>query len=130
MCSPLEPIHTQDPSRLSVADHHEVVTSLKNLGDDDLIGLGTALGLLFPNITKMKPDLLNKMVHAWLIETDNVTRYSGTPSWKSLTKALEDIGQKGVASAIKKSMHNNYTKICILMSSCIFHNDETTNLGF
>ena len=78
-------------------------TSLNTLDENQLIKLGTALGLFYPNLKKMKP-LLGDMVHAWLNKADNVTNTSGTPSWKSLTKALEDIGQGGVASAIRESM--------------------------
>ncbi len=42
------------------------------------------------------------MVAAWLRREDNVLKASGNPTWKSLIKALETVGQKGVAEYIRK----------------------------
>ena len=42
------------------------------------------------------------MIAAWLREEDNVTMTSGPPSWMSLVTALEAVGQRGIASKIKR----------------------------
>ena len=86
---------------LSMEDHFEICESLKLLNDKELVKLGTALGLLYSNLKKMK-DLPDEMVDAWLKGMDSVLKKSGPPSWTSLIKALENIGQEGVASTIRK----------------------------
>ena len=86
---------------LSTDDHFEVCQSLKRLNDKELIQLGTALGLFYSELKKMK-DLPGEMVDAWLKGMDNVLKKSGPPSWTSLIKALESIDQEGVASATRK----------------------------
>ena len=86
---------------LSKADHYEVCKSLKVLNTEQLIELGTALGLDFANLKKMK-DLPGDMVHAWLNGMDYVLKKSGSPSWTCLIKALDSVGQGGVASTIRK----------------------------
>ena len=87
--------------RLSTKDHFEVCKNLKPLNNEQLIELGTALGLDFVNLKRMK-DLPGDMVHAWLNGMDNVTEKSGWPSWTSLINALENISQGGVASIIRE----------------------------
>ena len=82
---------------LSTDDHFKVSQRLKHLTNEDLIKLGTALGLHYSNVKKMK-DLPEEMVHAWLIGADNVFK---TASWASLITALRKIDQKKIASAIQ-----------------------------
>ena len=41
------------------------------------------------------------LVLAWLREEDEVSERSGKPSWESLAKALEEIGQNGIARTIR-----------------------------
>ena len=92
---------SQSTNYLSTADHFEICRYLKDLDDDDLIELGTALGLLFPNLKKMKK-LPQDMVQAWINKKDNVLKVSGVPSWNSLITALEKINQNGVAATLKE----------------------------
>ena len=90
-----------DSLQLSTEDHFKVCKSLRVLNNEQLRGLGTALGLFYSNLKKMK-DLPDDMVDAWLNGMDSVLKMSGPPSWTSLIKALENIGQEGVASTIRK----------------------------
>ena len=94
---------TTQRDSLSTKDHFDVCESLKILKDKELVKLGTALGLLYSNLDRMK-NLPDDLVDAWLKEMDNVEEKSGSPSWTSLISALESIGQGGVASTIKKGI--------------------------
>ena len=68
----------------------------------ELVNVGLRLGLRYPTLKKMSSEfLLNDMVHAWLMKDDDVTEGSGEPSWKSLSKTLEDCGHSGIAAKIK-----------------------------
>ena len=87
--------------QLFTEDHFEVCKSLKALNNEQLRQLGTALGLLYSNLKKMK-DLPDDIVDAWLNGMDSVLKKSGPPSWTSLIEALENIGQEGIASTIRK----------------------------
>lgn len=73
---------------------------LRDLGSDELMDLGGALGLRYPNLKRMTP-LISEMVAAWLKREDNVIAVSGPPSWANLTQALRDIGQNGIANTIE-----------------------------
>ena len=88
-----------------MADHYTVTRHLRNLGNDELIRVGEALGLYYPHLRRMSP-LLEEMVAAWLNREDNVLSASGDPSWSSLIKALRDINQPGIAGTISKGMEN------------------------
>lgn len=48
-----------------------------------------------------------KLISAWLREEDEVSERSGKPSWESLAKALEEIGQNGIARSIKDNVIGN-----------------------
>ena len=74
---------------------------LNDLNIEQLQKIGCKLGLSFPKLERMN-DLLSGMIAAWLREEDNVTTTSSPPSWTSLVIALEAVGQKGIASKIKK----------------------------
>ena len=87
--------------QLSTEDHFEVCKSLKLLNNEQLRELGTALGLDYANLKRMNT-LPGDMVDDWLKGMDSVLKKSGPPSWTSLIKALENIGQEGVASTIRK----------------------------
>ena len=87
------------PIGLSMADHYTVTKHLRDLSNEDLIKVGEALGLYYPDLKRMK-DLPGDMVAAWLNKKDNVLSASGEPSWASLIKALRDINQPGIARKI------------------------------
>ena len=62
--------------------------------------LGGELGLIVFNLEKMQ-NLPNDMVKAWLRKEDNVKKKSGDPlTWNILVKALQTIGQDGIADDI------------------------------
>ena len=62
--------------------------------------LGGELGLIVFNLEKMQ-NLPNDMVKAWLRKEDKVKEKSGDPlTWNILVKALQTIGQDGIADDI------------------------------
>ena len=88
---------------LTMADHYIVTKHLRDLSNDsDLIGLGGALGLYYPDLRRMNP-LLEELVAAWLRQ-DNVMSASGDPSWASLIKALQETNHPGIAKKIEEGM--------------------------
>ena len=92
----------EEPTALLTMDDHSTINGfLKKLDDEQVIALGTRLGLLYPSVKRMKI-LPADMIEAWLRKEENVTKASGAPSWNSLVDALKDIGQNGIASDIKK----------------------------
>ena len=95
-----ESITLSQRDHLSQEDHFDVCKSLKLLNNEELRKLGTALGLLYPNLKRMT-NLPDEMVDAWLKGMDNVLKKS-PPSWTSLINALKEIDQEGVASTIMK----------------------------
>ena len=91
------------PPSVTMADHYTITKCLRNLGNEDIIELGEALGLYYPHLRKMDR-LLKDMVAAWLNREDNVLSASGDPSWASLIKALQDIDQQGIAKKIAEGV--------------------------
>ena len=89
---------------LEMKDHHSICCYLNDLDNTHLIRLGGALGLLYPELKNMSQGdyFLGDMVHAWLLMKDNVESRSGQPTWESLAKCLDDTGQKGIATTIRK----------------------------
>ena len=85
---------------LTMADHKAVSQCLDDLTNEDLIVLGTELGLKYPRLKRMR-FLLGDMVAAWLNREDYVLASSGPPSWASLMAALRNIGMIGIATAIQ-----------------------------
>ena len=86
---------------IGMKDHFQVTEYLSDLTKEELLKLGSALGLLWPNLKKMTM-LCEDLVEGWLNGADNVVATSGQPTWASLIKALEKIKLKGVAGKIKK----------------------------
>ena len=79
--------------------------SLTNLRRrNDLIVLGTALGLSYPTLLGMgsSDDFLNQIVAAWLKRQDNVLSQSGEPTWSILADKLEEIGYMEIAADIRR----------------------------
>lgn len=73
---------------------------LKDLSRDQIIEVGLALGLLYPNLTKMSILPLD-MIYAWLQRSDNVLKMSGEPTVESLLKALYNSNLGGTADIVK-----------------------------
>ena len=86
-----------------MSDHRAVTKHLEDLGHEELIVLGTELGLKYPRLRRMT-SLMGELVAAWLNGQDDVLKASGPPSWASLIKALGNIGQHGIAQRIDKGM--------------------------
>ena len=68
--------------------------------------LGLALGLLYLTLQKIEKeqhekidDCMMEMLAAWLQQQDNVS-LNGVPSWSVLRTALEEIGERQLASEI------------------------------
>ena len=81
-------------------DHPTLCKFLSDIDERGLIQLGGALGLHYPKLQRMK-HLPEEMVAAWLRGEDNVLDRSGRPTWASLVKCLEEIGQNGAASNVE-----------------------------
>lgn len=87
-----------------MVQHHEIRQILKVLRKDQLIPLGTALGLDYNNLqSKEAENLLGDLISGWLNMEDYVKE---APCWASLIKALEEEGQRGIAKKIKESKCN------------------------
>ena len=68
-----------------------------------VVNLGVALGL---NFTSLKNNMnsgtfVNDTIYAWLQKEDDVMK-KGKPTWKTLVKALNSVGQTGIATEIEK----------------------------
>ena len=68
--------------------------------------LGLELGLLYPTLQKIEKeqrekvdDCMMEMLAAWLQQQDNVSQ-NGVPSWSVLRTALEEIGERQLASEL------------------------------
>lgn len=79
--------------------HFEVYSHLQSLDNDQIMDLGGALGLSYTRLQKMK-HLPDNMVAAWLRKENYV---NDDPTWNTLIKALEKVGQAGIAKAIGKN---------------------------
>lgn len=88
----------------SAPSQPKVYKRLRDLGNTELKQLGIALGLKYAHINRMAEEALcNRIIQAWLRKDDDVLKISGKPSWEGLTKALEDIGMKGIADDIRRA---------------------------
>ena len=83
-------------------DLHTVCKCLESLQRDEIIGLGLSLGLYYASLVKMKT-MPKDMIHAWLLQVDNVTQQSGVPTTDTLIKALESRNLSGPANLVKSS---------------------------
>ena len=68
--------------------------------------LGLELGLLYPTLQKIGKaqrddvdDCMMEMLATWLQQQDNVCQ-NGVPSWSVLKTALEEIGERQLASEL------------------------------
>lgn len=75
---------------------------LQSIDEAEIRRLGTALGLNYTKLNKMKT-LPDDMVAAWLRREDQVEEMSGMPSWSQLADKLQEIGQTGIATDIKNA---------------------------
>ena len=74
---------------------------MKELATDKLLELGGELGLNPLELGSVPPRELARSVSiGWIQESYNVKDTSGTPTWKSLIKALKEVGANGIADRI------------------------------
>ena len=79
---------------------------LKHLTNAEIRNVGVHLGLSFRKLKSIREeDIPDETISRWLREDDDVTKTSGSPSWQSLVKALEEAGYNGVVANIRKGMH-------------------------
>ena len=85
---------------LDVSDWATICGYLHQMDQPQIHLLGGELGLIVFNLEKMQ-NLPDDMVKAWLRKEDNVKKKSGDPlTWNILVKALQTIGQDGIADDI------------------------------
>ena len=85
---------------LDVSDWATICGYLHQMDQPQIHLLGGELGLIVFNLEKMQT-LPNDMVKAWLRKEDKVKEKSGDPlTWNILVKALQTIGQDGIADDI------------------------------
>ena len=104
----LTPVHAHHMTVVllytGIDDLAEVKKFLKNVVDWQSLGL--ELGLLYPTLERIEEKQRGiierckmEMLAAWLQRQDNVRRH-GVPSWSILKTALENIGDRWLASDI------------------------------
>ena len=86
-----------------IDDLFEVEMFLQNVNKWQRLGL--ALGLLYPTLERIDENqrgdiekCRTKMIVAWLQQQDNVCK-NGDPSWAVLRRALEQIGERQLATS-------------------------------
>ena len=86
-------------------DQFAVTKYLDPMDKQDIIRLGTALGLSYPDLKK-KDNLPDDMVYAWLLKKDKVIE-KGPLTWSTLVKALKSINHNGIAKKIEQGQLGN-----------------------
>ena len=84
-------------------DMADISDYLNGMDAAKVVKLGVALGLNFSSLKNNMNSgtFLQDTIHAWLQKEDDVMK-RGKPTWKTLVKALESIGQTGIATEIAK----------------------------
>ena len=79
---------------------------LNELGTQKLLELGGELGLDPVELGRVPPqELARSLSIGWIQEQHYVKERSGTPSWRSLAKALKQVGANGIADRIKQGFN-------------------------
>ena len=79
----------------------KVLRYLRKLDTQELLELGGELGLNPVELDSIPSRELARRLSIWWIEEwHNVKETSGTPTWRSLTKALRQVGANGTADNI------------------------------
>ena len=90
-------------------DHFDIQRYLKDMDTEQLRQLGLALGLHYPTLKKMD-SMPDDLIHAWLLCRESVMSRSGEPTYNSLAKMLDEIGQCGLAQDVRKQKYANLKK--------------------
>ena len=79
----------------------KVLRYLRELETQKLLELGGELGLDPVELARVSPqELARSLSIRWLQEQDYVKERSGTPTWRSLVKALMQVGENIIAERI------------------------------
>ena len=96
---------------------------------DQIKLLGGELGLNVFNLEKMKT-LPQDMVKSWLRQEDDVKKKCGDPlTWEALVKALQTLGQTGIADKILAQKCQPTGRSGITMWIFIFYLSKEKILG-
>ena len=87
-------------------DHYRLSSVLMDLDNQQIIQVGLALGMNYAKLRRMS-SLPGDMVAAWLRREDDVLEVSGAPTWKTLSEALKDTGQTGLALKIRQQYQSS-----------------------
>ena len=82
-----------------MADLTEISAYLHDLDIGHCMSLGGAFGLYHPTLNRMR-QYPEEVVAAWLRKQDSVSNRC-PPTWRNLIRALERIGQNGIAETVK-----------------------------
>lgn len=83
--------------------YREVYSYLKDLENAKLLDLGVELGLNIAELRKSLPkELAMDLCQSWLREDYEVHKVSGSPTWRSLVRALREVGATGIANKIEQ----------------------------
>ena len=81
---------------------------LKEIDSEKLVELGQALGLDRMNLMRSNSkERIGDLVTYWIRRDDRVMEESGTPTWKSLAKALLKVHLTGISSDIQAQFKFN-----------------------
>ena len=81
----------------------DVLHYLKDLDAPKLLELGGELGLNPSELDKVPPqELARKLSIGWIQKEYCVKERSGTPTWRSLIKALRQVGANGIVDRIEE----------------------------
>ena len=94
---------------LGEVNFSQICNYLKDLSLEDIVKVGTSLGLKYSKLCDLTADKIpHEMIGWWLGKRDNVMEISGTPTLRSLINALQENGFNGHVKDIEES-----TSVCI-----------------
>ena len=96
---------------------HKVLRYLKYLGTQKLLELGGELGLDPIELDGIPPKALARTLSVWWIQEQHyVKEVSGTPTWRSLTKALREVGASDLVDRIEETLISlSESSSCLIM---------------
>ena len=84
-------------------DFSQLCNDLRRLTKEEIVKVGTILGLNYGRLSDLPAEKFpHEMIQWWLEKRDYVMKISGTPTLRSLIKALEENGFDGHANKVKK----------------------------
>ena len=90
------------------SEHQKVSECLQDIGYEELLKLGEALGLDRINLERSSGKRpIGDLVTYWIRRDDRVMEKSGLPTWRSLAKAMLRVNLTGKSMDIQH--HYNFT---------------------